>query len=1537
MVSTLGHLYNRDQQQQLMKKALSIVSSAALSLAMLAPGALSAQVAKKATGNFQKSEERSAQVRVPKGQSGQGVVLPQKVKDMLQRIKTRQVNVLSKGLRQPATGLNLRKPSKKAPVQFAQGVKIPTLMGSVIYNDTFTQADPGMYAFTGPLGDRLFNGPDASSGGVELNGVYYCVNYFDFFGMFFITIDAYDVESGEKLGDYSSMDPENIYSGGLTKDPSTGKIYGIGINAAVNGYQLSEVVFNSDYSITNTPIGDIDGLWNSIVCDGQGQLYGISLANDYSATLCKINKSNAAVEVIGATGFSSQYSSSATIDATTGKMYWNVIPDDESAYISEVNLETGVATPLFQLELNDQIVGMYVGAPAAEEGAPDAVTDLSANFANGSLTGTISFACPETTYDGNPAEGDLTFMVTANNEVVSEGACAYGANVNTEVTLPSAGVYNFVVTVANEVGTSPKAKVSTFVGNGIPAAPQDVTLEYSDNVMTLSWAPVTGSIDGGYINPEEVTYTVKRYPDQVVVAENTKATSFSEDFTKTDVYKVWFEVYATFAGVNSSIVSSNKVQIGEPQAPYFNAMASEADLDGFTIVDANGDGKTWSVDTGAGATKVTYNGSMDMDDWVITPAIKLNGGQAYKVSFQARANSSNYPERIEAKWGTSATVEGMTNEFVAPKVLVGNQYETLGNYVVIKETGYYYFGLHGISDANMYYLYVKDFDISAPVSNDIPGEVTDFMVTPDSNGDYSAVVSFKAPEENIVGGVLSNITSIQVKRNGALIKTFENPVVGEAFSFEDTVSEGGDFTYTVQAFNAEGEGPVATATTFIGTAIPAAPTGFNVAEEGNTGKVILTWDAVTTDIDGNPINPAKVGYIVAESGSMGWDPITDPMYETTYTLQAVPEGEQDFVQYAVFAVTDGGQTGAFGPFMAVGQPYDGLMESFAGGQLHYIWGVGPNDGASWSLFTDSSFSDVSSSDLDDGFLGMKYSAEPGISSLFTGKISLEGAVNPGVSFYTYNLGGNSENEFQLYVQEEGAEDWVKLGNPIVINDINPGVNDWVKAVVSLEDYAGKTIQVRFEGITMMYNYTLIDQITVGGMLANDLSVKSVDAPAFVINGAEYNVTVKVVNEGTQTISNGVVHLYSENGDAIASQALGDMTAGASVNVAFSQTMSPVATEPVGFYALVENAGDENFDNNTTETFYVAPKASNLPAVTDLAGECTEDGVALTWSEPDLSAAPAEGALVDFEDANAWAMEYAGWTFVDKDKSPVGGFQGSDLPGIEPGETTASFFVFDSAGDEFNQTFDAHSGTMFLAALFRYDGGTVDDWAISPALSGDAQTISFWAKSYSSDYPEKIEMYYSMNGTDVADFVQVGNTVNPVPADWTEYTFDVPAGAKYFAIRSCATGSFMLMLDDFTFAAAEGTSADLSIVGYDVYRDGVKINAETVEETSYVDATAEPNTEYTYQVVAIYDRGISGPSNVANILTTGINEVLGAVKVYGVKGAVEVAGAAGLNVSVVAADGKVMFNGVASDKETVNVPAGVYVVRAGNKTVKVAVK
>ncbi len=1504
---------------------------------MLSPGAVVAQTAKKVTGRVN-PKTSTAMVKAQKAPRQNGI----KLKGDLPLGLTRQSNVLSSGLRQSANGRTLRMKGKKAPVKFAEGASAPTIYGSVIYNDLFEDEglDAGMYSFAGAVGERLYSGPNAQSGGILVENVYYAINYYSLWDFLFIDIEAYDFESGEKLGT-ADGEVDNIFRG-LVTDPTSGIIYGVGFNADGDGFQLSTVEFNSDYTINVNPIADLDLSPNSLVCDKEGQLYVISGTfqgeTAVGSTLYKLDKTDGSVTVVGETGMAPQYLSSATVDQKSGRMFWNVNTPDELSYMCEVNMETGEATVLYQLEYGDEIMGMVIPAPAAEDGAPAEVSDLAANFVDGSLSGTISFTAPETLFDGTVGTGALTYEVLGNGVSLATGSTEFGAPVTADVTVPSPGICNFVVTVANEVGKSPKAKLSVFVGNGVPAAPAEATLSYDDaGVMSLTWSPVTTSVDGGYVNPAEVTYTVKRYPEGTEIATGLKETSLEESVNPEEISKIWYTVAATFDGATGPAVQSNVISLVSFTPPYINSLGTEGALDDFVIIDANGDGKVWTVNVSSGAARMDYNASQAMDDWMISPALVLEAGKKYSFSIEARANGNSYPERIEVKMGQAASVAGMTETIVEPTELVGTTYSKVGDIIEVAESGKYYIGIHGISDADMYYLYVKDFTV---VSAEIPVAVSDLAAVANAEGEYNANISFNAPSVNLLGEAVSALTAVEVKRNDEVVKTFDAPQAGAALSFEDEVEQAGTYTYTVQAFNEAGAGETASVSVYIGVARPAVPENITITEEGNTGKVTLTWDAVTTDFEGNPINVSKVSYLVCESTGSGWAPITDAMTETTYTLQAVPEGEQDFVQYAVFAQTEGGNNGAVSDMIAAGTPYDGMLESFENGELHYIWGTGYSENnGQWGIYTDEQFSDLTSVDGDNGFAAMNGQYVESTSGLFTGKINLEGAVNPGVSFFTYNIVGDNPdiNQLQVYVKEASAQDWVELSDVIVIDDLNPGETGWQKVVVSLEGYAGKTIQVRFQATTKQYIYTMIDMIKVGSQLGNDLSVKSINAPAFVANGAEYNVNVVVLNNGTQAVSGANVNLYTADGDLLATKALDEMASGASVTVAFTQTMSAVATEPVGFYALVENGGDENFDDNTTETIYVAPKASNLPAVTDLAGECTEEGVVLTWSEPDLSSAPVESDVVDFEDANAWAMEYAGWTFVDVDESAVGGFQGINLPGIEPGTTTASFFVFDSAGDEFNQTFDAHSGDIYLAALFRYDDGTTDDWAISPALSGDAQTISFWAKSYSSDYPEKIEMYYSMNGTDVADFVQVGNTVNPVPADWTEYTFDVPAGAKYFAIRSCATGSFMLMLDDFTFAAAEGTSADLSIVGYDVYRDGVKINAETVEETSYVDATAEPNTEYTYQVVAIYDRGISGPSNVANILTTGINEVLGAVKVYGVKGAVEVAGAAGLNVSVVAADGKVMFNGVASDKETVNVPAGVYVVRAGNKTVKVAVK
>ena len=1525
-----------------MKKILSLVSSAALAVAVAMPAPAAAQTMKKLSSERSgRAVEQTVQARqsTPKG---------------LQTARTRTMSTPS--LNRAMKAVSMRTTSKSLRAAAAEGT-LPDLQGNVIFNDAYSQSNPvaGLYKIVEGATDLLFLGPSGNYGGVAVDGVYYATQYVNYGWFAFTTISAYDLETQTLIGTFDG-DFDNLAVAGPVVDPTTGDVYAITYNANGDGLQLSKIVYTTE-SATTTAIGTMTGNWNSLVCDASGQLYGINYngvtsGSDFTVTesfLNKIDKATGAVTLIGETGQLPQYLSSAAIDTKSGRMFWNVCGPDESGIICEVNLTTGAATKLFDLEYNDEIMGMYVSQPAAEADAPAIVTGLQASFPAGALSGTVSFTAPTTLFDGTAASGALTYKVLANGESVATGSTTFGAAVSAPVTVAAAGEYTFTVTVANAAGDSPKAKTTVFVGHGTPAAPT-ATLAYEGGKMKLSWTPVTTTVEGGYINPSAVTYKVTRYPGAVVVAEATSATTFEETIAApVEITQYYYTVEADAEGVHSATATSNTVTLGSIVPPYTNTFDDASALSGWTILDVNDDGKMWTIYSGK--ARVSYNSSKAMDDWMITPPMQLEAGKAYKVSFTASAGGSSYPERLEVKWGNAATAAAMTNTLLAPTVLSGTAMQEFSDYIVPEADGVYYVGFHGISDADMYYLYVDDLSIEAGISSTAPGAATDLKATPDPNGSFKATVSFVTPSVDFSGAALSSLVKAELSRDGNVIKTWNNPATGAELSYEDTMDEGGTVSYTVVCTNASGSGKPATISAFIGVDKPAAPTNVNATETSTDGKLLVTWDAVTTDQNGNAINPNLVSYTVATYES-GWVPVEggQDLHTTSFEFQAVPAGEQDFIQVAVFAFTDGGNAGAAAEqgLMAVGTPFAGLEESFADGTLSYPFGTGfaENTQGGWSIYTNSDLG-IAAQDGDNGFAGMKGSYIDDTAALFTGKITLEGMTNPGVSLYTYNLFSEAGeaadiNEIQFYVMPAGATEWTALGNAVAVNSLSDE-EGWALMTASLADYAGQTLQVRIQATVKIFAYTLIDNLKIGSLLGQDLDARSITAPSTVAAGADYKVAVGVANTGMQAAGEFTVELYAD-GELADSKTVDALASGKSTTVEFARTMGAVADKDVEYYAVVKYTADENTDNNTTETVAVAPKHSNLPAVTDLKGENSAEGVKLTWSEPDLSAAPAETVLYDFEDETSWAQEIEGWTFVDGDDSAVGGFQNTDLPGITPGTSHLSFFVFDAAGSEFNFTFNAHSGTKYLAALFRYDDGTTDDWLISPALDGNAQTISFYARSYSSDYPEKIEMLYSTGSTNTADFVKV-STVNAVPsgytsdqsdAVWTLYTFDVPAGAKHFAIRSCATGSFMLQLDDFSFTPA-GLTADLTLVGYDIYRDGVKINDEPVGETEYVDADATEGN-HSYVVVTVYDRGISAPSNAVTVAATGISDATAAgISVSAGKGTITVAGAEGRHLSVAAVDGKVLYSATAAARTTVNVATGVYVVKAGNTIVKVAVK
>lgn len=1468
-----------------MKKALSLVSSAALAVAMTFSAAAAPQTARKLTAANAAGSELTRTVSMK----------PNAAPSRIHPLKARTAaHAATPSLKKAMKAAHLVQKTSAAKAPAAEAASLPDLRGSVVFNDSWTQENQptGLYKINADGTTTMqIEEVDASGGAFLHDGIYTATEYMEFWGMLFITATAYDLESGESVAVYGGESPDHICIGGETVDPTDGTVYGITYNANMDGLQLSKMSYGE--TISSTAVAPLDGNWNSIVCDASGQLYGISYegvmeGENFVATssaLNKIDKTTGEVTLIGETGHAPQYLSSATIDTKTGRMFWTVNPPDETGYLCEVNLVTGAATKIVDFALDDEIMGLCVVAPAAEEGAPAAVTDLAADFPQGALSGNVSFKLPTTLFDGSAATGTLGYKVLANGQQVADGTGAAGADVTAPVTVEEAGEYTIVVTASNAVGEGPKVKLTLFIGNGTPKSPE-AALVYEGGKMKLSWPAVTESADGGFIDPAAVTYSVTRIINNesgsaLTVASGLTATSFEEEVAMpAEITTYHYLVVAESAGVVSTPAKSNSVTLGNIVPPYVNHFDSADALSGYTIIDGNDDGKVWTYYQGAsgadgepGAARMTYNTNLAMDDWMITPPLKLEGGKAYKVSFQARANSDAYPERVEAKWGNAATAAAMTGVIVAPTDL-GKNWVELGAYIIPEADGIYYVGIHGISDEDTYYLYVDDLTVSAAAATTVPGVATDLAVANDPAGTGKATITFKAPAKTMGGETLAAITKIELSRDGNVIKTFDAPAPGADLNHEDT-AETGTHTYSVQAFNADGAGEVASVTAFVGIDKPGAPENVQIVETANLGEVTISWDAVTVDQNGNAINSALVKYLVAERVTTGWTPIFEtPISATTYTFQAVPAGEQDFAQYAIFAVTDGGTgTGAPTDMIPVGTPYEGMEESFPDGTLSYVLGLDSSNGGSWSLFDDDS--GIPSQDGDNGFIGMKASYLEQGADLFTGKISLAGAVNPGISFYTYNLvgesGGKDENTIELFVREIGAAEYTALGTPIVIGDLATEAG-WVSVNKSLAAYAGKTIQLMFRATCHGFAYTLIDNIKIGDMLENDLHARAISAPAKVKAGADYEVAVTVNNNGTKDATAFTIKLFAD-GEQVAAKTVDALAAGTATTETFTLNMHALAEEPVVLHAEVEFAADEKQGNNKTAEVTVTPQISKLPAVTDLKGEADENGKAhLTWSEPDLNAAPAESGTVDFEDAESFAHEYEGWTFIDADGKPVGGFQNTDIPGIDPGNTLTSFFVFDRAAETWkHESFAAHSGTKYLASLFNYNpsNGLVDDWAISPMLDGSAQTITFYAKSYDSQYSESFDFLYSTTGTETSDFIRVGSKKN-ISTTWTEYSFEVPAGALYFAIRNHDTDAFMLMLDDFTFAPA-GASAELSIAGYDVYRDGVKITTEPTGETEFTDTDATDG-DHTYVVVAVYDKGISKGSNAVTVSTTGIADI-----------------------------------------------------------------
>lgn len=288
---------------------------------------------------------------------------------------------------------------------------------------------------------------------------------------------------------------------------------------------------------------------------------------------------------------------------------------------------------------------------------------------------------------------------------------------------------------------------------------------------------------------------------------------------------------------------------------------------------------------------------------------------------------------------------------------------------------------------------------------------------------------------------------------------------------------------------------------------------------------------------------------------------------------------------------------------------------------------------------------------------------------------------------------------------------------------------------------------------------------------------------------------------------------------------------------------------------------------------LAQDANGAPYNLRLTG-VNEHTVSLAWTSPE----PVDGFLEDFEGHNDFAINSPGsigWTYIDADNKPTYTWQACTFPtqGQKMAYVVMNPWQTVPAVND-NPNYKPHSGQKMLVDFCAVDAQN-NDYIISPRLNFDADfQISFWARSYKTgeNYnAERIRVGYSTTGTQPSDFTFVNESPYvELPDEWTLVAYDIPKEARYVTINCVSDDAFMLLIDDIFVGTnkVRPESANMAraaaknpVVGFNVYRNGEKLNSQPVESVSYTDEVPDYG-DYQYTVAAVKKDGSVSEQSVA---------------------------------------------------------------------------
>lgn len=594
---------------------------------------------------------------------------------------------------------------------------VPVLYGTLLYSDNWEsgKSKVGMYRIQADgnggfqpvlLDPRL----SAQMGGAKVGNRYFA-SFGNDIGLTTLWVNTlWDTETWTPV----YIDPngsQQSMASCLTTDPTTGTVYG---SFADDTFGTVNILNGQRSTISSLPAA-----WSAIACGADGTLYAV----DMSGCLLEIDKVTGEIVVIGSTGLTPQYMTSAAIDPESGRMFY-ALHSENGCGMYEISTSDGSSELLFEMPGNEWFAGMYVPGAEAVPEAPGMPSDFTASWSGPSSSGSISFMAPVLAYNGQQLSGPLTYNVKQAGNSLASGTCQPGEEVSAEIEVAEVGMTNLILSVSNAQGESPKAYLNVWAGADTPDAPQGVSLvKNTDGGYTISWNPVTTAFNGGWIDPSEILYTVKRFPDETIVADNIAETTFTDLTNHLAGVQFHYEVTARYLDKVSRPGISPEMKSGVIIPPFYAGFDDRAEAETFTVLNSNNDSEKWEWNSSKKAMRLSASSSRPMDDWLITPAIELEAGLVYTFSLDASSQSSSYPETFEVKMGTSPEAAAMTKVLIEPTTVTSTSMTSYSAMVKVSETGPYYLGIHGMSEADTYSIYVDNVSVSAGEAQDFPNLV----------------------------------------------------------------------------------------------------------------------------------------------------------------------------------------------------------------------------------------------------------------------------------------------------------------------------------------------------------------------------------------------------------------------------------------------------------------------------------------------------------------------------------------------------------------------------------------------------------------------------------------------------------------------------------------------------------------------------------------------------------------------------------------------------------------------------------------------